>query len=87
MWNVEPALSLCDLIKALILRDWGSEGTRGHGGRKRKGRKVRDKGVDEGWSFEPRQHGHWSPEYHSTMTCYDRDQGFMLSGLLPQSIV
>lgn len=21
------------------------------------------------------------------MTCYDRDQGFMLSGLLPQSIV
>ena len=44
--NVEPAQSLFNLIKALILRDWGSEGTRGHGGKKRKGRKVRDKGVD-----------------------------------------
>lgn len=46
VWNVEPVQSLCDLIKALIPRDWGSEGTRGHGGGKRKGRKVRDKGVD-----------------------------------------
>ena len=44
--NVEPAQSLFNLIKALILRDWGSEGTRGHGGKKRRGRKVRDKGVD-----------------------------------------
>lgn len=34
MWNVEPALR--DLIKAFIPRDWGSEGSRGHGGRKRK---------------------------------------------------
>lgn len=46
MWNVEPAQSLLDLIKAFILRDWGSEGTRGHVGKKRKGRKVRDKGMD-----------------------------------------
>lgn len=47
MWNVEPAQILCDLIKALIPRDWGSEGTRGHwDGGARKGRKVRDKGVD-----------------------------------------
>lgn len=29
---MEPAQSLCNLIKALIPKDWGSEGTRGHGG-------------------------------------------------------
>lgn len=44
-------------------------------------------GWIRGRSLQPRQHGHWSPEYHSTMSCYDRDQGFMLSGLLPQSIL
>ncbi len=46
MWNVEPAQSPCNLIKALIPRDWGSEGTRGHVGKKWKGQKVRDKGMD-----------------------------------------
>lgn len=43
---MEPAPSQCDLIKAFIPRDWGSEGTRGHGVGGSKGRKVRDKGVD-----------------------------------------
>lgn len=32
MWNVEPARGLCDLTKAVIPRDLGSEGTGGHGG-------------------------------------------------------
>lgn len=35
--NVEPAQILCDLIRAFIPRDWGSEGTRGHGGRRAEG--------------------------------------------------
>lgn len=29
----------------------------------------------------------YNPECHSTVTCYDRDHSFMLSGFQPQSTV